>query len=869
MRFPLSAAQSGLVLLLAVLAGGVGFIPSVRAQDQTKIDLRQFDLLTESSGWVLLDERLFWTSDAGQTWEEIGPSIPSGAVVQDVHFINSDMGWMLLTSMNPDGGALFQLARTIDHGANWTMRLPPLFEPGEIASYAEKAGMGWFDSQTGWIWVKQASGSNFSIGALFTTSDEGKTWGRFALPAADDVHFSDPQSGWAIGGPAGDQVFKSDDGGATWQNAQPDGIHENAQVTTYPPLVSGGQGLLVTTSVEVANRLGIYRLDPASGNWSLFDQVQLTVQPGLIGLSILDPRNFTATVPGTSSIVHMRDGQLDVLENQDGLSASIVALDMISSEVGWAKSVESACVGASSMDDSSASVTCSSTVRLVSTADGGRTWQSLSLPPVQPDSSSLRSSSTSRVTTLNSLSGLGNSQILIGQGFDKCEIPTLSQMQTWWSYGPYRTVNLYIGGSSRSCANSALTSSYLKQLNQQGWKFIPTWVGPQAPCTGFLSRMSSNATTAYNQGVSEADLAVDRLSELGLTYPDKTGSVVYYDIEYYGTDAACRSAVNAFMNGWVSQIHARGNLAGVYGSTLCSTGLSDFMSITNVPDLIWPARWYHNAGAGFYDPNASVWNLGSCLTNTVWANHQRIRQYEGSHNETWGTLTLEIDSDVLDGVVAIPYAPPVATVTRTPFVPTPRPFMKSQPLTPDSLTTESGTTGGSLSSLSLPDQNGAEDNPAAYLSFQTPEFPYTGYRSFHLPDDAQIHLISTMLLQTNFKGPSSSIQTWTWSIYDRNANLWIPIGDTVGASADQWQMRVIRISQPRRYISAGREIRIQLRSNNANGNVKIDYEALHITYLSVAATPTSVAPTVPAERPGIASARTPVKLVAPGRLAFP
>jgi glucose/arabinose dehydrogenase len=39
---------------------------------------------------------------------------------------------------------------------------------------------------------------------------------------------------------------------------------------------------------------------------------------------------------------------------------------------------------------------------------------------------------------------------------------------------------------------------------------------------------------------------------------------------------------------------------------------------------------------------------------TAWANHQRIRQYEGGHNETWGTISLNIDSNVLDGVVAVP-----------------------------------------------------------------------------------------------------------------------------------------------------------------------------------------------------------------------
>jgi hypothetical protein len=60
-----------------------------------------------------------------------------------------------------------------------------------------------------------------------------------------------------------------------------------------------------------------------------------------------------------------------------------------------------------------------------------------------------------------------------------------------------------------------------------------------------------------------------------------------------------------------------------------------------------------------YDPNASVWNLGSCIPNTIWSDHQRIRQYEGDHDELWGGLLLGIDNDVLDGVVAIPHATPV------------------------------------------------------------------------------------------------------------------------------------------------------------------------------------------------------------------
>ena len=855
MRFPFSMTQFGrLVLSLIIFAGGVGFVPS--AQAQTQVDIRQFDLLSASLGWVLLDQNLFLMSDAGETWQDISPSMPSSAVVQNVRFLDPGAGWVLSTTLDPAGSALFHLAYTSDGGVTWTMSTLSLFETGEIASYAEKVDMHWFDAQHGWISVKQTSGSNFSIGALFITSDGGETWSRSALPIADEVYFSDPQHGWATGGPTGDQIFITSDSGASWQNVSPEKA-ENAQTHMYAPFVSNGEGLLVTTQVGAVNRLNVYR-ENSSGTWSLFDQVPLNTQPGLIGLSMLDAQQFVAIIPGTNSIVRMADGQLETLANKDGLSSSIVALDMISMDVGWAKSVVSNCDTASSLNDTSASVTCASTTRLLRTMDGGVTWQSMAFPYGQSGTTRASTfSTTSHAATMNSLSSLGNSQIYIGQGFDICEIPTLSQMQTWAASSPYKVVNLYIGGSSRLCSNAALTAAYLKQLSAQGWKFIPTWVGPQAPCTGYLTRMSSDATTAYNQGVAQANLAVEALATLGLTLPDKTGSIVYYDIEYYGTNTACRTAVNSFMNGWVSQIHTRGNLAGVYSSPACNTGLSDFRTITNVPDAIWIAAWYYNIGdpRGTYDPTASVWDwLGSCLPSSAWFDHQRLRQYSGDHIETWGNLSLEIDNDILDGIVAMPYVPktppyiiPTAIPSRV------RPVMQSQALTPTSLTTQFGTTSGSLSSLSLLNQTGAEDNPAAYVSFQTGNTAYVGYQSFILPEDALTRTLSTALLQVNFKGPVSSTQTYAWSIYDPTSNLWIKLGDSLGTEADQWQSLVFRIRQPWRYVSAGREIRIQLRSNNADGDAKVDYEALHITYLAVPAVPTLVTPLIPPNRPGIFS----------------
>jgi len=652
-----------LVFPLLFPAAGIPFAAPVQGGNADPVRLEQFDLLTSSSGWALLDRRLFWTSDAGRTWQETDLPMPDDAAVQDVEFINRTTGRVLWTTIGREGSAHFELAQTSDGGMTWSTRLLSLFGSAEPASQVEKAEMGWFDVQSGWISVKQVSGSNFSLGILFKTSDGGRTWSRSALPVADHVVFHESQIGWAVGGPAGGQVYRTRDGGASWQSAGL-GAAASPHASAYVPFYADGRALLVMTGMEPENSLNVYALEEARDEWLPLGQVRLDSEPGIVGLSILDGQNFVAVIPGTGDIVRMRDGKLSVTTGQDGRSTSIVQLDMVTPESGWAKSVESNCVADSTSAGQSAAVVCSSATRLLQTSDGGRTWQVLALPSVQSDGV-LPGPAGSGQTTMNTLANPGNTRVFIGQGFDKCEIPTLPQMQTWGSGSPYRTVNLYIGGSSRACQNNALSASYLDQLYQQGWMFIPTWVGPQAPCTGFWSRMDSDVTVAYYEGVNEANLAVERLAELGLTFPDKSGSVIYYDIEHYGTDTACRDAVNAFMDGWVAQIHARGNLAGVYGSTLCDTALSDFRFIANVPDVIWPARWYHNAGAGFYDPTASVWNLGNCVPNTAWASHQRIRQYEGGHFETWGDLTLEIDSNVLDGVVAFPYvAPLVQEITR-------------------------------------------------------------------------------------------------------------------------------------------------------------------------------------------------------------
>lgn len=249
--------------------------------------------------------------------------------------------------------------------------------------------------------------------------------------------------------------------------------------------------------------------------------------------------------------------------------------------------------------------------------------------------------------TWQSGGGGGDNGIIISdqQGFDKCEIPSTSQMQTWWNSSPYYEVNLYIGGSARACSNSGLNASWVSTVSAQGWNFIPTWVGPQAPCTGYSSRFSSDPTTAYSQGRAEANSAVTTATNLGLISAGRY-AVIYYDLEAFPDQSSCRTAAKSFLNGWVERLNELGHRAGIYGSA-CGSYVTDWATIANVPDDVWPAHWIYST----YNANATVWSV-ACVADSYWSNHQRIRQYAGGHNETYGGVTFNIDSNALDGHVA-------------------------------------------------------------------------------------------------------------------------------------------------------------------------------------------------------------------------
>ena len=257
-----------------------------------------------------------------------------------------------------------------------------------------------------------------------------------------------------------------------------------------------------------------------------------------------------------------------------------------------------------------------------------------------------------------------------GPGFDVCDLPTLGELATWYEASPYRIVNLYLGGLLRFCDNENLTASTLARLSEQGWTFIPTWVGPQAPCSVYRSRFSSDpGSQAHGQGIAEAEAAGSR-QVAWVKRSERIGQMIYYDMESFDPlDQSCITAAQAFASGWTSRLHESGSQSGIYGSA-CSPSIDHYASVAAPPDAVWAAQWNRDA----FDPNMSVWGI-FCLDDSLWARSQRIRQYTGGHDETWGSVTLNIDSNVVDSLVAdLDAVPPTPAPTATPTAtPTPQP----------------------------------------------------------------------------------------------------------------------------------------------------------------------------------------------------
>jgi hypothetical protein len=223
-------------------------------------------------------------------------------------------------------------------------------------------------------------------------------------------------------------------------------------------------------------------------------------------------------------------------------------------------------------------------------------------------------------------------RIVHGAAFDTCAAPSRSEMHAWSkSAAPYKAVAIYIGGLNRACPYGNLSATWVRDVRSYGYRFIPTYVGRQAPCSGVGTPIT--ASQAITQGLNAARDALQNMAKFG--FPK--GAPVYLDMEDYHGTSACNRAVLQFVDAWVYRLHQSGYKAGLYTSTWASIVRHHNDGFRN-PDDVWIARW-NGKTAVFGDP---------VVPDRFWATQQRIHQYKGSHRVRYGRVTLDIDTDQID-----------------------------------------------------------------------------------------------------------------------------------------------------------------------------------------------------------------------------
>ncbi len=256
---------------------------------------------------------------------------------------------------------------------------------------------------------------------------------------------------------------------------------------------------------------------------------------------------------------------------------------------------------------------------------------------VQPERPAARISALAAPSRAGATTSAGG-EVFTGLGFDACSTPSSRSMDAW-AQSPYRAIGVYIGGANRACSQPNLTEAWVEEVTAAGWHLIPTYVGLQAPTSSCSSCAKVTSSGAVSQGTAAAVDAVAQAAAVGIG----PGSPIYFDMESYSQTSSATNAVLAFEQAWTEKLHALGYLSGVYSSS--SSGISDLADQLGsgylLPDDIWAANWNNEKNTA--DPQ---------IPSTGWSLHQRIHQYAGGHNESYGGITINIDNDYVDAATA-------------------------------------------------------------------------------------------------------------------------------------------------------------------------------------------------------------------------
>jgi hypothetical protein len=303
--------------------------------------------------------------------------------------------------------------------------------------------------------LRLPSSSNFSRGMLLSTTDAGKTWNALpSPPVADAIRFVSPSTGWLAGGPAGDQLYVTRDGGSHWerQYVPPDAAGDNANSQSYrlPVFENDHDGTLVAVSNEdTAAQLRVFETHDGGVTWNLKTIAPLGEEASHAAISVVNSGTVFVAPANRVGLVALGQGAVrtdSALFRSISPDQAISKLDFANAQQGWVLVSGGVCENGKS--------NCHQESKLLVTTDGGRTTTDITPTVTGNPQSTLPLQTPPHEEEAQAAPEPESPEAVVAghnKGFDQCAAGTVSQMQAWWTNTPWNYTNIYIGGSNRGC----------------------------------------------------------------------------------------------------------------------------------------------------------------------------------------------------------------------------------------------------------------------------------------------------------------------------------------------------------------------------------------------------------------------------------